>query len=60
MIQRAHGAAVYASAFSIVSIFQDPAPISAPARPVMESREFLRPWEQPGWPAGDLTLEANR
>lgn len=24
---------------------------------VMESREFLRPWEQTGWPADDFTLE---
>jgi hypothetical protein len=27
---------------------------------VMESREFLRPWEQSGWPADDFTVEANR
>lgn len=24
---------------------------------VMESREYLRPWEQTGWPADDFTLE---
>jgi hypothetical protein len=27
---------------------------------VMESREFLRVWEQSTWPADDFTLEANR
>lgn len=27
---------------------------------VMESKEFLRPWEQSGWPADDFTVEANR
>jgi hypothetical protein len=27
---------------------------------VMESREFLRGWEQTGWPADDFTVEANR
>ena len=27
---------------------------------VMESKEYLRPWEQTGWPADDFTLEANR
>ncbi|MDN4596164.1 N-acetyltransferase [Leifsonia virtsii] len=26
---------------------------------VMESREYLRPWEQTGWPADDFTLEAD-
>jgi hypothetical protein len=27
---------------------------------VMASREYLRPWEQSGWPADDFTLDANR
>jgi hypothetical protein len=27
---------------------------------VMESKTFLRPWEQSGWPADDFTVEANR
>jgi hypothetical protein len=27
---------------------------------VMESKEYLRPWEQSGWPADDFTVEANR
>jgi hypothetical protein len=27
---------------------------------VMESREFLRLWEQSSWPADDFTVEANR
>ena len=27
---------------------------------VMESREFLRKWEQSAWPADDFTVEANR
>jgi hypothetical protein len=27
---------------------------------VMESREFLRGWEQTGWPADDFSVEANR
>ncbi len=27
---------------------------------VMESREFLRKWEQSTWPADDFTVEANR
>ncbi|WP_051325203.1 GNAT family N-acetyltransferase [Glycomyces tenuis] len=27
---------------------------------VMESREYLRGWEQTGWPADDFTVEANR
>jgi hypothetical protein len=27
---------------------------------VMESREFLRGWEQTGWPEDDFTVEANR
>lgn len=27
---------------------------------VMESKEFLRTWEQTGWPADDFTIEANR
>lgn len=27
---------------------------------VMESKEFLRPWEQSGWPADDFTVAANR
>lgn len=27
---------------------------------VMASREYLRPWEQTGWPADDFTVEANR
>ena len=27
---------------------------------VMESKEFLRPWEQTGWPADDFTLEEDR
>ena len=27
---------------------------------VMASKEYLRPWEQSGWPADDFTLEANR
>jgi hypothetical protein len=27
---------------------------------VMESREFLRTWEQSTWPADDFTVEANR
>lgn len=27
---------------------------------VMASKEYLRPWEQTGWPADDFTLEANR
>lgn len=27
---------------------------------LMESREFLRQWEQSTWPADDFTLEANR
>ncbi|MDQ2655390.1 MAG: N-acetyltransferase, partial [Chloroflexota bacterium] len=27
---------------------------------VMESREFLRPWEQSGWPEDDFTVDANR
>ncbi len=27
---------------------------------VMESREFLRAWEQSTWPADDFTVEANR
>ena len=27
---------------------------------VMESREFLRKWEQSPWPADDFTIEANR
>ncbi|GAA1660017.1 hypothetical protein GCM10009830_01330 [Glycomyces endophyticus] len=27
---------------------------------VMESRDYLRGWEQTGWPAEDFTVEANR
>ena len=27
---------------------------------VMESKDFLRGWEQTGWPAADFTVEANR
>ena len=27
---------------------------------VMASKEYLRPWEQTGWPADDFTVEANR
>ena len=27
---------------------------------VMASKEYLRPWEQTGWPADDFTLDANR
>ena len=27
---------------------------------VMASKEYLRPWEQSGWPADDFTVEANR
>ncbi|MGO4535308.1 GNAT family N-acetyltransferase [Leifsonia sp. 2MCAF36] len=27
---------------------------------VMESKEYLRPWEQTGWPADDFTLEDDR
>ena len=27
---------------------------------VMESKEFLRPWEQTGWPKDDFTVDANR
>ena len=27
---------------------------------VMESRDFLRGWEQTGWPENDFTIEANR
>jgi hypothetical protein len=27
---------------------------------VMESKEFLRAWEQTGWPEDDFTVEANR
>lgn len=27
---------------------------------VMESKEFLRAWEQTGWPEDDFTIEANR
>ena len=27
---------------------------------VMESKEFLRTWEQSGWPEDDFTVEANR
>lgn len=27
---------------------------------VMESKEFLRSWEQTGWPEDDFTVEANR
>ncbi len=27
---------------------------------VMASKEYLRPWEQTGWPADDFTVDANR
>ena len=27
---------------------------------VMASKEYLRPWEQSGWPADDFTVDANR
>jgi hypothetical protein len=27
---------------------------------VMESKDFLRPWEQTGWPADDFTVAGNR
>lgn len=27
---------------------------------VMESKEYLRPWEQTGWPEDDFTVDANR